>query len=202
VVKEAHRLGFPALVISYRNDPGAPASPDGLSHLGASEWRDLDAAAGYALAHGAQRFVLVGYSLGGAIVLNFLYSSPRARYAAGAILDSPVLDWSATLDRLAETAGTPSALTGLTERVIAWRIGVPLSSLDELSRADALRVPTLVIEGAQDRITPPQQGEALAAARPDIVRLITFEAAGHADAWRVAPGRYGRAVDGLLASGA
>jgi hypothetical protein len=198
VLEDAHRLGFPVLVISYRNDPGAPASPDGLSHLGASEWHDLDAATTYALSHGARRFVLVGYSLGGAIVCNFLNSSPRARAAAGAILDSPVLDWESTIDRLAATTGTPAALTGLTMRIISWQIGASLSSLDELSRARDLRVPTLVIEGARDRITPPEQGEALAAARPDLVRLVESPAAGHADAWRVAPRLYGLAVDGLL----
>jgi pimeloyl-ACP methyl ester carboxylesterase len=198
VVEDAHRLGFPVLVISYRNDLGAPSSPDGLSHLGASEWHDLDAATAFALTHGARRFVLVGYSLGGMIVCDFLHSSPRARDAAGAILDSPVLDWRPTISHLAATAGTPSALTGLTARVISWRIGTPLSSLDELSWAGELRVPTLVIEGDRDRITPPAQGLELAAARPDLVRLVRFPAAGHADAWRVSPRRYRAAVDGLL----
>lgn len=200
VVKDAHRLGLPTLVISYRNDPGAPASSDGLSHLGASEWRDLDAATEYALAHGARRFVLVGYSLGGTIVCNFLHSSPRARDAAGVILDSPVLDWRATLDRLAAAAGTPAALTGLTSRIISWRIGAPLSSLDELSRAGDLRVPTLIIEGAKDQIVPPDQARALAAARPGLVRLVEFPAARHANAWRADPGRYHQAVERLLTS--
>jgi pimeloyl-ACP methyl ester carboxylesterase len=200
VMKDVQRMGFPMLVISYRNDPGAPASPDGLSHLGASEWHDLDAAAAYALAHGAHRFVLVGYSLGGTIVCNFLHFSRRARDAAGVILDSPVLDWRDTLGRLAASAGTPGVLTGLTTRIVSWRIGASPSSLDELPRAGDLRVPTLVIEGERDRIAPPEQGEALAAARPDVVRLVEIPAAGHANAWRVAPGPYHQAVDRLLMS--
>ena len=200
VVQDAHRLGFPMLVISYRNDPGAPASPDGLSHLGASEWHDLDAAAAYALAHGARRFVLVGYSLGGTIVCTFLHSSPRAHDAAGVILDSPVLDWGSTLDRLAAAVGSPAALTGVTSRIISWRIGASLSSLNELSHPGDLHVPTLVIEGVGDRIAPPEQGKALAAARPDVVRLVEFAKAGHADAWRAAPVRYRQAVDWLLTS--
>jgi hypothetical protein len=35
------KAGFPAMVLSYRNDPGAPASADHLRRWGACEWRDL-----------------------------------------------------------------------------------------------------------------------------------------------------------------
>src|SRR5207248_2095284 len=79
-------LGLPALVIALRNDPGAPCDPDGLCRLGGTEWRDLEAAAAHAVARGAEDLLLVGYSMGGAVVCAFLRRSPLAARARAAIL--------------------------------------------------------------------------------------------------------------------
>jgi uncharacterized protein len=90
-----HRDGLPSLLITYREDLGAPKSPDGLHHMGLTEWRDLEAAARYALSHGARRLVLVGYSMGGAIVTQFIEHSPLAGHVAALVVDAPALDWKA-----------------------------------------------------------------------------------------------------------
>ncbi len=47
------QLGFTCLVVTYRNDPGAPPAPDGRYNLGLSEWRDVESALEYAAAAGA-----------------------------------------------------------------------------------------------------------------------------------------------------
>ena len=77
VLASLRRAGLPSLLISYRNDPGAPPSEDGLLHLGQTEWRDVESAARYAVRRGARSLVLVGASMGGAIVSQFIHALPR-----------------------------------------------------------------------------------------------------------------------------
>ncbi|GAA4939905.1 hypothetical protein GCM10023238_01890 [Streptomyces heliomycini] len=78
-----HRHRFPVLAPAYRGDPGAPRSPDGLNHLGETEWRDLDAALHHAVDSGARQVVLYGWSTGATMALRTAARSEvRARVAA------------------------------------------------------------------------------------------------------------------------
>ncbi len=79
--------GWTCLVPTYRNDEGVPAGPDGRYALGLSEWRDIDAAMGYALARGADELLLAGWSMGGAIVLQALDRSAHADAVGRVVLD-------------------------------------------------------------------------------------------------------------------
>ncbi|NGO81913.1 hypothetical protein G6045_40675, partial [Streptomyces sp. YC504] len=64
VMEFLHGMRIPVLDLAYRGDLGAPRSPDGLAHLGESEWRDLDAALRYAVRYGARNIVVHGWSTG------------------------------------------------------------------------------------------------------------------------------------------
>ena len=194
-----HSRGFAALVITYRNDPGAPRSPDGLSHLGADEWRDLDAAVGYAVAHGAARVVLVGYSMGGEIVCNLLRRSASAGRVDAVVLDSPVLEWRGPLAAAAARTSLPRPLVGAAERLVSWRTGVDLDDQDQLRYAAEFRVPMLLLQGTDDPVTPVADARAFAA-RNRSVQLVEFPDAGHADEWQSDPLRYNLAVGSFLAS--
>jgi alpha-beta hydrolase superfamily lysophospholipase len=185
------QLGLPVLDLSYRNDVGAPPSPDHLYHLGATEWQDVQAGVRFAIAHGAHNFVLYGFSMGGGIVETFLHRSSYAPRVKAVVLDAPALDWAAILDLAASQRSVPGILTNLTKRLIAWRIGV--SSLDEINwvkAAPQMKTPTLIFHGEDDGLIPIGPSVALARARPNLVTLVQVAGAGHTESWNLGPARY------------
>ncbi|NEB77215.1 alpha/beta fold hydrolase, partial [Streptomyces sp. SID14478] len=101
-----HHHRFPILDLAYRGDLGAPRSPDGLGHLGETEWRDLDAAIRYAVRYGARHVIVLGFSTGAAMALHAAAHSALRERIRGLVLDSPVLSWEATLRTLARARRT------------------------------------------------------------------------------------------------
>ncbi len=193
-----HRLGLPALLIAYREDLGAPPSPDGFHHMGLTEWRDLEAAARYALAHGARRLVLVGYSMGGAIVAQFMERSPLAPRVAGLVLDAPVLDWKAALSFHADEMGLPSFSVLPVEWAIGARIDADWDSLDALQHPENFHLPILLFHGGDDKVVPISTSEEFAAELPRWVTYHEVPKADHTESWNVAPRLYDRRLTAYL----
>src|SRR6478735_570047 len=108
-----HGLGMTTLVVSYRNDGEAPRSRTGTYTLGATEWRDVDAALGFARRRGARHVILMGWSMGGAIALQVDLNSAHRDLIAGLILESPVIDWRVVLDYQAKLSRLPGPVKGL-----------------------------------------------------------------------------------------
>jgi pimeloyl-ACP methyl ester carboxylesterase len=194
-----HRLRLPTLLISYRNDAGAPPSADGHIHLGMTEWRDLEAAARWAVAHGAQRFVLYGDSMGGAIVTRFMHESALSRRVVALVLDAPVLDWRSVIAHQASRLDLPFMATPV-EWTIGQRIDVDWSALDEIRQAGSFDVPILLFQGLDDPLVPPADSRTFARRVPG--RRATFvgaAGAGHIESWNADPPRYSRTLAAFLA---
>jgi pimeloyl-ACP methyl ester carboxylesterase len=200
MIPTLHRAGLPTLVITYREDLGAPPSPDGLYHMGLTEWRDLAAAARYALAHGARRLVLAGYSMGGAIVAQFMQRSPLASRVSGLVLDAPVLDWKETLEFNTTEMGFPSLAALPLEWAIGARIDVDWNSLDAHEHLDDFQLPILLYHGDDDKIVPLADSEQFARELPRHVTLWVAPQADHCEAWNVSPRLYERRLTAFLSS--
>ncbi len=123
VLPQLHERGLPTLVVTYRNDTdeGAPASPDGLYHLGGTEWRDVEAAVEHARDQGAANVLLYGWSMGGAIIGQLLAQSSVAGSVTGVVLDAPVTSWTKTLELQAANRDVPTAIVPVAELVSDWR---------------------------------------------------------------------------------
>ena len=190
LLKVAADLGFPGLVISYRNDPEAAPAPDGLHWYGLTEWEDLEGAARHALESGAGGLILAGYSMGGGVVMSFLRRSNLARSVQGVILDSPVLDLEATLKFAARNQGYPRFFYHAAKTLARIRFGIPWTQLNYLRDTEHLQAPTLVFHGSADTLVPLRTSQLLARSRPDLVRCATFPGASHGRAWNLDPDRY------------
>lgn len=185
-----HGQRLPVLDLAYRGDLGAPASPDGLGHLGESEWRDLDAAIRYALRYGARRVILHGWSTGAAMALRAAERSALAGRISGLVLDSPVLDWHATLRALAAARRVPAPVLPLAVRAAESRAGLRADHRPPLADPGALAVPVLIFHGPDDALASWEHSRRLAAARPDLVTLHTVPGAGHGAMWNADPADY------------
>ena len=176
------RLQVPVLDLAYRGDAGAPRHPDGIGHLGATEWRDLDAAMRYAVRYGATRLVLYGWSTGASMALHAAAHSALRAHIGGLILDSPVLDWRATVRALAARR-LPRALLPLAVRAAQGRASLDSARLAALARPSWLTAPTVVLHGRDDPVADWSTARQFADARPELVNLRTFPGATHAACW-------------------
>jgi pimeloyl-ACP methyl ester carboxylesterase len=199
VMEFLHRHRFPVLALAYRGDLGAPRPPDGLNHLGETEWRDLDAAIRYAVRYGARRVVLHGWSTGATMALRTAAHSGLRDRIAGLVLDSPVLSWETTLRALASARRIPGALLPLAVRAAQGRTGMTPDRLTDAPAPDRPPLtPTLLFHGPDDRVAPWDHSRRLAATHPHRVALHTVRDAPHAAMWNANPKAYEEALRRFL----
>ncbi|HEX5856711.1 MAG TPA: alpha/beta fold hydrolase [Microbacterium sp.] len=196
-------LGIHSLLVSYRNDGEAPRSRTGTYGLGATEWRDVDAAVAFARRRGAKRIVLMGWSMGGAIALQLALSSAHADVIAAVVLESPVVEWRVVLDHQARLLKLPHAVTDMAigalgaewaTRVTRTGEPIPFDKLDVVARADELRHPILILHSDDDGFVPSDASHALLSARPDLVTMQLFDTARHTKLWNYDQERWTRVI--------
>jgi uncharacterized protein len=205
IVGIVHRMGFPALDITYRNDYRVARDPSGYLGYGQTEWRDLQAAVQWALAHGAQRVVLAGQSMGGAVVAAFLEHSPLAGQVTRVVFDAPMLDLQAVVGYGASQRslpvlgrGVPAPLVWTAEQIATLRFGINWAATDYLGDTAWLRVPALVTQGGDDTKVPVSTSTTLKQAKPALVTFALFPGAGHLESWNINRARYTSLLQSFL----
>ena len=148
------------------------------------------------------RAVFVGHSMGAAIALKLAIELPEHVLGLGLIGASARLRVS---PELLESAANPTTFTNAIDKIMAWSYSpqapprlaenaraqmlktrpsvlhgdfLACHGFDETDNVAAIRCPTLVICGEDDRMTPPRSAQSLANAIPS-ARLALIPAAGH-----------------------
>ncbi len=200
--------GYTSLLISYRNDGDAPRSIDHRYALGDTEWHDVDAAVSWALTRGAKKIVLMGWSMGGATVLQEATRSAQAGVIRGIVLDSPVVNWITALEYQGKANRLPGALSRAVIATISSDWGrvvtgqsqsIDLARLNFVERASELTQPILLMHSLDDGFVPVTASRALASARPDIVTYEEFTTARHTKLWNYDATRWNATISTWLA---
>lgn len=202
-VIQARKAGWSSIVSTYRNDPGAPASRDRRFGLGTTESRDVEAAIAEAVRWGARRIILVGWSMGGATVLDAYFRSRHRAVIAGLMLESPVTSWKDVLAFQGSRMGLWPWVSGLSWRILASPLApllagisapLPLERIELRDRIRELEVPVLLLHSTGDGVVPVRSSATIARMAPDRVRFERFEGALHTRLWNVDPERWERVV--------
>ncbi|MCC9195653.1 alpha/beta fold hydrolase [Arthrobacter sp. zg-Y820] len=190
-------LGCTSLLPSYRTSLDVSPEP-GRSHLGVSEWRDIEAARRYALARGARRILFVGWSLGASIVLRTV-SHARDGSTAGVVLVAPALDWPAILSAQLHRNGVPKVLAKWLPHTVnlVRRKGDPVIRWKEMpgtSMQNHPDIPTMIFHGTDDNSVPVELSRRFVSRQNRPVQLVEFEGAHHTLEWNAAPQLWNQSV--------
>lgn len=166
---------------------------------------------GWMAAVGLEAAALVGHSMGAGIVARVAASVPRR--VSRLVLVSPAIDlrtslfaYAVPLARTALTTAPAFAPTLMLDAMRSGLLGLTRATLEVLStpvtpaELEALPMPTLLVWGALDPMTPPRGAEPLRARIPD-ARVHLIPQAGHVPMFD-APAEFARAVLDHLDAGA
>ncbi|MBD8536094.1 alpha/beta fold hydrolase [Plantibacter sp. CFBP 13570] len=191
-VQAVQRAGLPSLVTCLGS-----AFAERRSGADATDVERVIAAIDDAVALGARRVIVCGWSYGAA--LSLAAARERPEVVQGAILISPMLGLSETVLHAAAVAGVPrvlvhSALGLLASPVLARSAGVRGAvPVRALSAGPIDGLPTLAIHSPGDTTIPVELTRAVAHRSPSF-ELVEVAAAPHGLEWNVAPEAFEVAV--------
>jgi pimeloyl-ACP methyl ester carboxylesterase len=143
---------------------------------------------------GHQRFVLGGLSMGGYVAFRIVAAAPTRVRAL--IIADPLVGATTKAQRpqvaeaVRQITGTPQAQS------LTAALAAIAERPDSRPLLPSIAVPTLVVVGEEDTVTPPAESQAMASAVPH-ARLATIPAAGHLSNLEV-PEAFNRVVRGFL----
>jgi pimeloyl-ACP methyl ester carboxylesterase len=195
-----HDLGYPVLAVTYRNDEGAPPSPNNLLSLGEHESDDVVDAVDYALANGAEDVILHGWSMGGATSAVAARKLADTDAIRGMVLDSPALDWNSTLDMQAADRDVIPPITWAAKRIVEFRAGIDLDNLDQRNFAHEFEMPMLLFVDTADETVDHRATLEFAELLPPETTTVFETASGHTASWNEDPAAYEEALTAYLAT--
>ncbi len=195
-----HEAGWSVLLITYRNDPGAPPATEGSYGFGLTEWPDLEAAIRYLAPGDGDRVLVAAESMGGAILGQFLKQSALAPRVSAVALDSPAISFGAVIDHIAAQGDKP--LPGLiawtAKQILPFKTPLPLSRAEVADAYAAFPGPLFLAHGSADRIVPIGPSQALASART-APTVTLWTRADHLGSHAEDAATYGKAFQDFLA---
>lgn len=158
--------------------PGHGEAP-GLCRLGPPEGRVLRALLAELRRAAAPAVVLYGWSLGAGLSIEVAGEDAAI---AGVIAESPYRFPATPAGNVLAARGLPYRETLPAAMAVVRALGGPSPWLDRGAQAARVRCPVLVVHGSVDRVSPVEDGRAIAAAAPR-GELVEVEGAGHNDLW-------------------
>jgi alpha-beta hydrolase superfamily lysophospholipase len=194
-----HEAGWSVLLITYRNDPGAPPAPEGTYGFGLTEWPDLEAAVSRMAPSDGDRVLVVGESMGAAILGQFLKQSPLATRVQAVALDSPATSFGAVIDHLSAQGDRPlpGIVAWTAKQILPFKTPLPLSEAEVAATYAAFPVPLFLAHGSADRIVPIGPSQALAEARTAPTATV-WTGADHLGSYNEDPTAYRAAFQDFL----
>lgn len=191
-----HQAGYGALLLDMRNHG---ESGDAISTWGYAEANDVIAAYNYLLTRpevNPGRIGLVGKSMGGAAVAQAAVQLPDL---AVLVLESTYSSFEENLPNIMPSiARAPGFLAPLVFSRMDAAAAEPLTEIRTVEAVKALNVPLLLVHGAEDRLVPLAQGQAIFAAANEPKVLYTVPGAGHLDIFTIDPAAFAAQMQAFL----